>query len=72
MDTQELVAELVQTRQRRGLTQKDVAEMMKVKQPSVSQFESGKMEPKMSTVERYAKAVGARVTFNLEETDNGQ
>ena len=72
----ELVSELVQTRLDRGLTQEDVARIMDVGQPTVSQFERCDGEPKFSTVQRYAKAVGAYVELDVTrlpwETDNGQ
>lgn len=46
-------------RQERGLSVTDVAEAMGVDPAQVSRLESGATNPTMSTLRRYAKAVGA-------------
>ncbi len=55
--------------------QVDVAKRMGVGQPSVSEFERGEIEPKLSTIQRYARAVGAKlklsVEYQKEEGDDG-
>lgn len=56
-----LVDALVACRKSRGLTQTDVAERMGVKQPTVSGFENEGSDPRLSTVQRYARAVDCRV-----------
>jgi transcriptional regulator with XRE-family HTH domain len=45
-------------RNRLGLTQEEVAERSGVHATEVSRIEGGKRDPKVSTVERLAKAVG--------------
>ena len=55
----ELVETLVALRKSLGLTQSEVAERMGVKQPTVSGFESAGSDPRLSTVQRYARAVQA-------------
>ena len=50
---------LIQARKEAGLSQRDVAEMMGVKQPTVAAFESQDNDPRLSTLRRYALAVGA-------------
>lgn len=73
---EDLVAKLVQTRLSMELTQKDMAERMGITQPVVSEFERCGAAPKVSTVVRYAEALGGtlsfRVDFPVTETDNGQ
>lgn len=64
-----LLDELVARRRNLGLTQKHVADRMGVRQPAVSGFETESSDPKISTVQRYARAVNARVTFALEPAD---
>lgn len=64
-------AELVTLRRDAGLTQGDVAERMGVTQQAVSKFERYDSDPKLSTVRRYANAVGALVEHRVER-DQGQ
>jgi DNA-binding XRE family transcriptional regulator len=56
-----LRATLVAQRKACGLTQKDVATAMETTQSAVSDFERGSTDPHLSTLQRYARAVGARV-----------
>ncbi len=65
-DVQRLLDELVRFRKTSGLRQRDVAERMKVSQPTVSEFESESSDPRLATVQRYARAVGARVRLKVE------
>ncbi len=57
----ELVAELVAMRHAAGLSQHEVAERMGTSQPAVARLEAGLVDARMSTVQRYAAAVGARL-----------
>lgn len=52
---------LVAMRKAKGITQTQVAERMGIKQPAVHQLERDDADPKMSTLRRYALAVGAQV-----------
>lgn len=62
----ELLHDLVALRKANGLSQGDVAERMGVTQAAVSQFERYDTNPKLSTVRRYALAVGAKITHRVE------
>lgn len=53
-----LVELLVQHRRDSGLTQGDVAELMGITQSAVARIESGSRDLHMSTLRRYAQAVG--------------
>jgi DNA-binding XRE family transcriptional regulator len=55
-----VVLELVTLREAFGLTQTDIGKRMGVEQPTVSQFENG-ADPRLSTLQRYARALGAKV-----------
>ena len=59
---------LIQARKEAGLSQRDVAEMMGVKQPTVAAFESQDNDPRLSTLRRYAHRVTTwgRTTFESE------
>jgi len=53
-------------RERLGLTQEQVAERSGVQAGEVSRIETGKRDPKVSTLERLAKAVEAKPGELLE------
>ena len=54
---------LVELRGQRGLSQADVAELLGVTQQAVSKFEQMDADPKLSTVRKYALAVGAQFSI---------
>lgn len=56
-----LVTSLVGVRKAHGLTQGDVADAMETSQSVVSSFEQAASDARFSTVQRYARAVGARL-----------
>ena len=56
---------LVRFRQRLKMTQTDVAKLMRVKQPSVSGFETEGSDPRLSTLQRYARAVDATLCVHV-------
>jgi transcriptional regulator with XRE-family HTH domain len=62
----ELVRELVAARARAGLTQEQVAETMGTTKSAVSRLEAiGKHSPSVSTLTKYARAVGCEVQIRL-------
>lgn len=65
-DVQRILDELVRHRKSSGLRQSDVAKRMKVSQPRVSDFESESSDPRLATVQRYARAVGVRLRLKVE------
>ncbi|WP_373202654.1 helix-turn-helix transcriptional regulator [Mycobacterium marinum] len=71
MTDRELIAALINIRQSRGLTQSNVAHRMHVCVSTVGHFEAGTHTPNLSTVMRYAKAVGARLTASATRSDAG-
>lgn len=62
-----LMESLVKLREHHGLSQAEVASRMGVTQPTVSAFERYDANPTMSTLRRYALAVGARLTGGAED-----
>lgn len=56
-----LVDTLVEHRLRLGLSQAEVAERMHTTQSAVSKFERAGGDPRLSTLQRYARAVEARL-----------
>ncbi|MFN2495002.1 MAG: helix-turn-helix domain-containing protein [Pseudonocardiaceae bacterium] len=59
-----LVEGLVELRHHRRMTQTDVAEAMGTTQSVVSHFERLGADPRVSTVQRYARAVGAQLHWH--------
>jgi DNA-binding XRE family transcriptional regulator len=65
-DEYELVRELLAARDRAGLTQEQVAESMGTTKSAVSRLEAvGKHSPSVSTLKKYARAVGCDVEIRL-------
>jgi transcriptional regulator with XRE-family HTH domain len=61
-----LVREMLSARSRSGLTQEAVAERMGTTKSSVSRLESaGKHAPSLTTLKKYAKAVGCDLEIKL-------
>lgn len=63
----QLLEHLVKLRKDHGLTQSDVAERMGVSQPTVAAFERYDANPTLSTLRRYALAVGGSVHHVVED-----
>ena len=62
-----LMEDLIAMRKRHRLTQEVVAERMGVSQPSVAAFERYDANPTLSSVRRYALAVGAAIVHRVED-----
>ncbi len=58
-------SDLVALRRQAGLTQKQVAERMGITQQAVHKLERYDSDPKLSTVRRYANAVGALIEHRV-------
>ena len=59
--------ELVEPRRGLGLSQTQVAARMGTSQSAVARIETGAADVLVSTVERYASALGRRLDWTLEE-----
>lgn len=66
VEHRELLQGLIALREANRLSQEQVAERMGVSQSAVSQFERYDSNPKLSTIRRYALAVGARIHHRVE------
>lgn len=66
---QRLIADLAEARRAGGLTQTQVAARMHTSQSMVARLEAGEVDVRLSTLERYADAVGRRLDWRL--TDGG-
>jgi DNA-binding XRE family transcriptional regulator len=66
-----LLRQLIDLRKARGWSQEDLAKVIGLTQPTIASFERYDSDPKLSTVRRYAYAVGALVCHHVE-MDVGQ
>ena len=58
------------SRTQSGLSQKYVAAEMRTTQSAVSDFERGETDPQLSTIQRYARATGAKVRILIDRPGN--
>ncbi len=66
---EEVVYALVRRRIALGLTQQSMADRLKITRPAISMFESPtKRVPLLSTVVRYAEALGVTLTLTIQES----
>jgi DNA-binding transcriptional regulator YiaG len=67
----ELLHQLAELRKAKGLSQTVVAARMHTSQPTVAKLEAGEGDVKLSTIERFAAAIGKKVKFTLKDVPNG-
>ena len=63
----DLVRQLVALRNSLGLSQTAVAARMNTSQPVVARLEAGDLDSRVSTLERYADAVGMELVLRLRD-----
>jgi transcriptional regulator with XRE-family HTH domain len=63
-----LSEQLVARRMKLGLTQTQVAARMGTSQSSVARLEAGEDDIRLSTLERYAAALGSRLDWQLRDS----
>ena len=61
-----IARELIQARTKIGLTQEEVARRMGTTQSAVARMESGKPQPSLKNLKRYAQATGSKIKIFLE------
>ncbi len=62
----ELIMQLAERRRSCGLSQTQVAAFMGTSQSAVARLEAGEADLRASTLERYAAAVGVRITLHMD------
>ena len=62
-----LVSELTAQRQAAGLSQTQIAARMGTSQSAVARLETGGMDVRASTLERYAAAIGSEISWRLQD-----
>jgi|SRR6516165_10753072 DNA-binding XRE family transcriptional regulator len=65
LERRRLQRALAAKRQELGLTQAEVATRMDTSQSAIARIEAGEVDAKMSTLQRYAIAIGYEIEFSL-------
>ena len=60
-----LLRALAAERVARGLSQQLVAARMGTSQPALARLERGEVDPKLSTIERFAAAIGSKLEWRI-------
>jgi transcriptional regulator with XRE-family HTH domain len=68
----DLAGELVARRGQLGVSQTEVAARMGTSQSAVARLESGEADVKLSTLERYAAALGQQLDWKLKGSSKGR
>jgi ribosome-binding protein aMBF1 (putative translation factor) len=67
-----LVADLTAQRRSAGLSQTEVAARMGTSQSAVARLETGDADVRVSTLERYAAAIGSELAWRAEQAATGR
>lgn len=67
LDRRELLHALAAERRAAGLTQTEMAAVLGTSQSQVARLESGNADAKLSTISRFAAALGKRIEFQVTD-----
>lgn len=67
---EDMMEVLLKRRKASGISQQQVAQFMETKQSAVSDIESLGSRPRIDTVQRYARAVGYKIIFELVKVED--
>jgi transcriptional regulator with XRE-family HTH domain len=70
-DVREIVDQLAELRRERGLSQTEIAARMRTSQSAVARLEAGRDDIRVSTLRRYATALGHTVQFGVAPAEQG-
>lgn len=60
-----LLSNLAAARSRSKISQKALAKRIKTSQPAIARLEAGDVDPRLSTIQRYAASVGKRIEWRI-------
>ncbi len=61
----ELLAALAALRSHSRISQSTIAKRIKTSQPAIARLEAGIVDPRLSTIQRYAASVGKRIQWTI-------
>jgi DNA-binding XRE family transcriptional regulator len=64
-----LATELRALREKKGLSQRQLAELVGTTQSAIARLEGGRISPSLPTLDRIAAALGAEVTVTFTDTE---
>ena len=64
-DRRELLSSLADIRSHSKISQKTIAKRIKTSQSAIARLEAGDVDPRLSTLQRYAASVGKRVEWKI-------
>jgi transcriptional regulator with XRE-family HTH domain len=70
-DVHDVVEKLAGLRREQGLSQTEIAARMRTSQSAVARLEAGREDIRVSTLRRYAGALGHTVRFGVAPVDQG-
>lgn len=62
-----VVRQLIKLREEHGWSQQDLTKLAGMKQSQLARLETGRVEPKLDTLQRLAGAMGSRLTICFED-----
>lgn len=65
-----VIRQLIELREQRGWSQRELAARAGMKQPQLARLESGQIEPKLDTLRRLGEAMNCRVRISFEPEDH--
>lgn len=65
-EAREIANVMVEARRRAGMTQTDIAAVMGITQSAVARLESSATLPRLTTLQRFARATSTRIHLSLE------
>lgn len=67
-----IIESLMAARQEQKLSQRKIAEKIQASKTQITNLEVEKIDPKLSFLQRYARAVGGRIEIRLVRGTNGK
>ena len=65
----QLASDIRSLREKKGLSQRQLAELVGTTQSAIARLEGGRISPSLPTLDRIANALGAKVTVTFTDTE---
>lgn len=62
----ELISQLIEARNKKGLTQKQLAEKVGTRQSAIARLEGGNVNPSIEFLEKVSSALGRKLTVQIQ------
>ena len=68
----QVAREVIRLRLEKGLTQKELAELVGTKQSGISRLENASVKPSLGFLQKVARALGARIEIHLHRIESAE